>query len=477
MPGNRADRRWMKRGPEPWNERMIAPWVEEEFKTLKLKDARLAKRTKRLVTKLAANPEASIPVACRSDAEADAAYRYLSSPKVEVEKLRAAHAAATLERARGLPYVLVAQDTTELSFSGRATLKGIGPLDRNGQGLKVHTGLALSLEGVPLGILHQEVWARSAEETGKKHQRRRRAAQDKESAKWRRTGEACQALLPEGMGMVQIGDSEADCFYFLAMERKPGVEILIRATQNRRLVSLEYLWEAVAAAPLLGRRTLHLPRTPKRPERDAQLEIRATRVELSPPRHARGRAQLKPVEAYAIWVQETGEVPDGQEPVQWLLLTTLPVESFEDAWRVVQMYTQRWKVERYHYTLKSGCKIEELQLEAADRIERALTLYSVVAWRLLYLAYEARAAPDVPCTRVLEEDEWQVLLLVRFPDRPLPARPPPLREAMRMIAGLGGFLGRKSDGEPGVKTLWRGYRTLMDYVVAFRAARRFMGNA
>jgi hypothetical protein len=458
---------------------MIAPWVEKEFKTLKLKDARLTKRTKKLVTKLAANPEASIPVACGSDAEVDAAYRYLSSLKVEVKELRAAHAAATLERARGLPYILLAQDTTELSFSGRATLQGIGPLDRNGQGLKVHTGLALSPEGVPLGILHQEVWARSAEEKGKRHQRRKRAAQDKESAKWRRMGEHCQALLPERMGMVQIGDSEADCFFFLAMERQPGVEILIRATQDRRLASPEELrlWEAVVSAPLLGSRVLRLPRTPTRPERDAHLEIRAIRVKLSPPRHERGRAQLKPVEATAILVQEVGEVPQGQEPVQWLLLTTLPVESFEDAWRVVQMYTQRWKAERYHYTLKSGCKIEELQLEAADRIERALALYSVVAWRLLYLTYEARAAPDAPCTRVLEEDEWQVLLLVRFPDRPLPARPPSLREAMRMMAGLGGFLGRKSDGEPGVKTLWRGYRRLMDYVVAFRATRKLMGNA
>jgi hypothetical protein len=163
--------------------------------------------------------------------------------------------------------------------------------------------------------------------------------------------------------------------------------------------------------------------------------------------------------------------------VEWLLLTTLPVENFKDARRVVTMYTHRWKVERYHYTLKSGCKIEELQLEAADRIERALALYSVIAWRLLYMTYEARAAPNAPCTRVLQEDEWKTLLLVRSPRKALPAQPPTLREAVWMIAGLGGFLGRKSDGEPGVKTIWRGYRRLMDCVLGIRAAVGLMGNA
>lgn len=458
---------------------MVAGWVEEEFQTLKLKDARLMKRTKKLVSALASDPGASIPAACGNDADTDAAYRYLSSEKVEVARLREAHAAATLERARGLPYILLVHDTSELCFGGRASLKGIGPLDRNGQGLKMHTGFALSPSGVPLGVLEQEVWARSAEERGKKHRRRNRAAEDKESAKWRRMGERCQAMLPEGMGMVQIGDQEADCFHYLAMERKVGVDLVIRATQDRRLVSSEEvrLREAATSAPLLGSYELSLPRTPKRAEREAQIEVRARRVEVSPPRHAQRRSELKPVTAYVIWVKEIGEVPKGQEPVQWLLLTTMPVESFEDALRVVQMYTHRWKVERYHYVLKSGCKIEELQLEAADRIERALALYSVIAWRLLYMAYEARAAPDAPCTRVLQEDEWKALLLVRSPRKPFPAQPPTLREAVRMIAGLGGFLGRKSDGEPGVKTIWRGYRRLMDCVLGIRAAGALMGNA
>ena len=458
---------------------MVVPWVAEEFQTLKLKDARLTKRTKKLVSALASDPEASIPAACGNDADTDAAYRYLSSGKVEVAQLRQAHAAATLKRAEGLPYILLVGDSSELCFGGRASLKGIGPLDRNGQGLKIHTGFALSPEGVPLGTLDQEVWARSAEEKGKKHQRRKRAAEDKESAKWRRMGERCQAMLPEGMGMVQIGDQEADCFHYLAMQRRPGVEILIRATHDRRLVSPEHLYlrEAAMSAPLLGSYVLSLPRTPKRPGREAQIELRARRVEVSPPRHARGRAQLEPVAAYVIWVKETGEVPGGQEPVEWLLLTTLPVENFKDARRVVTMYTHRWKVERYHYTLKSGCKIEELQLEAADRIERALALYSVIAWRLLYMTYEARAAPNAPCTRVLQEDEWKTLLLVRSPRKALPAQPPTLREAVWMIAGLGGFLGRKSDGEPGVKTIWRGYRRLMDCVLGIRAAVGLMGNA
>ena len=146
--------------------------------------------------------------------------------------------------------------------------------------------------------------------------------------------------------------------------------------------------------------------------------------------------------------------------------------SLEQAVEIVEAYAQRWKVERYHYVLKSGCRVEDLQLESADRLERALALYNVVAWRLLYMTYIARIEPDLPCTAVLEEEEWQALFVIGAA-QPLPKEPPTVREAVRLIATLGGFLGRKGDGEPGVKTLWTGLRRLMDFTLAFRRVKEW----
>ena len=159
-------------------------------------------------------------------------------------------------------------------------------------------------------------------------------------------------------------------------------------------------------------------------------------------------------------------MPEGETPIEWMIITTVAVHGLEEAMEVVRAYAQRWKVERYHYVLKSGCGVEDLQLADADRIERALAIYNVVAWRLLYMTYVARVAPE------LEEDEWKALYVVASAKpRALPEKPPTVSEAVRMIAMLGGFMGRKRDGEPGVQSLWTGFRRLMDFTIALRRLR------
>lgn len=160
--------------------------------------------------------------------------------------------------------------------------------------------------------------------------------------------------------------------------------------------------------------------------------------------------------------------PSSVRPISWLLLTTLEIHRFEDAARCVEWYTYRWLIERYHYVLKSGCGIEQLQLETASRLHMALATYSIVAWRLLWLTYEARANPDLPCDTVLAVCEWQALCATISKNPTPPAQPPSLRAAVRMIAALGGFLGRQGDGEPGVKTIWRGLRRLHDIAATWK---------
>jgi hypothetical protein len=270
-----------------------------------------------------------------------------------------------------------------------------------------------------------------------------------------------------------IGDSESDIYEYMAVPRRPGLDLLIRATHNRRVrgaADARYLWDAAEAAPVVGQMTVKLKRTREREAREASLSVQlGESLEIVRPRHLKKQCAAESVMVSVVLVREVGTLPEGVEPVEWLLVSTRPLSGFEDAVACVQAYAERWKVERYHYTLKSGCQVEKLQLERAERLERAVALYSIVAWRLLHVTYLARTAPDLPCTAALDEDEWKVLHRMANPGKRMPRKPMALKDAVRQIARLGGFLGRKGDGEPGVKVLWRGLRRLADFVLAFRA--------
>jgi Transposase Tn5 dimerisation domain len=189
--------------------------------------------------------------------------------------------------------------------------------------------------------------------------------------------------------------------------------------------------------------------------------VRSSQLTLKPPRNHSQRQQLLPIDLNAILVEEEN-VSSDVEPIRWLLLTTLKVEAFDELVRCIRWYSYRWLIERYHYVLKSGCGLEQLQLETSDRIIRALATYSIVAWRLLWLTYESRVNGQQPCDTVLEDHEWQALYCHVHNCLTLPPVPPSLHQTVRWIAQLGGFLGRIHDGEPGVKTIWRGLRRLHD---------------
>jgi hypothetical protein len=452
--------------------REIPRSVEREYRTLSLGDARREERAKRVATGFLLAPEASIPRACDGPGETKGAYRFLSSAEVTPQALRNAHAEATVERIGGRRRVLAVQDKTNLDYTCCPGTEGLGPLDKPlCRGLKVQTVLLLEESGVLLGVIDQQVWARD-EEVGKRHTRRERGAREKESWYWRKGFEAVQERVPAGVEVIGIGDRESDIYFVLAMPRREGMHLLVRSAHDRGVESDEHrhLREAVAAGPVLGTYKLQVERTRTRQARRARVEVRATRVVLQPPRQGTSGDGLGPVEVSAVQVRERGAVPAGEKRLEWHLLATWPVETLKAGQECARMYAQRWKVERLHYVLKSGCRIEELQLETADRLERALALYTFVAWRLLWLTYRAREAPSIPCTEALEEEEWRVLLAMSG-DRRVRA-PPTLRDAVRRIAAFGGFQGRKGDGEPGVKALWHGWRRLMDFVFAARALAR-----
>jgi len=454
---------------------MVEAWVEEELAGLDLGDKRRTRRAMQTLQTFWNRPNASIPEASGSVSEMQAIYDLFSAPTTRVEALRQAHAEAVVGRIAQCEEVRIVQDSTELSFNTLHATEGLGPLGgKHSQGLMMHTALVLDPAGVPQGVLHQETWARDGE-IGKRHTRRKRRIEEKESQKWLTTVRACEQRLPASVNAWIIGDSESDIYELMAMPRRPGIELLIRATHDRRVQAahgIAYLWETAAAAPLAARMAVELKRTRARQARTAQLEVRlCPDVQILRPKHKRKNTAVEAVCVSVVLVREVGEVPPEEQPVEWLLVSTKPLTSAREALAAVEAYVERWKVERYHYTLKSGCQVEKLQLEHASRIERAVALYSIVAWRLLLITYLARTSPDLPCTVALDEEEWEVLHRMANPRKPLPLQPVSLREAVRQIAGLGGFLGRKGDGEPGVKVLWRGLRRLGDFVLAYRTLR------
>lgn len=437
-------------------------WLDHELRYLNFGDVRLAKRFASLLTDLVAQPTASIPHACGSWAKTKAAYRFWSSPHVTPHAIRSAHVRTTLDRLMPHATILAIQDTTSLDFTHHPATRDLGPLTPSCQGMFVHSVFATSTAGVPLGLLDQAVWTRDPATTGRKHQRKQRATSDKESQRWITALSTTQTLVPPEVQVITIADREADMFDLFALPRPSHSHFLIRATQNR-VVDHEahLLWTTLRQQAVGGVLLVDLRRGDERPARQAHLALRWTTVTLQPPRNRPGRADLQPVVVQALLAEEVN-APAGTEPIRWLLLTTLPLTQYAEAIQYVRWYTLRWLVERYHYVLKSGCRLEQLQLESTDRLERALATYSIVAWRLLWLTYQARQNPDIPCTVALTQPEWQALYATHHRTTTIPITPPPLSEAVRWIAQLGGFLGRRRDGEPGVQTIWRGLQRLHD---------------
>ena len=443
-------------------------WAANELRLAQFGDKRLRKRLIRIVEDLAAKPMASVPEACGQWPATKATYRFWDSERVTPAAIRASHRESTIERVEDQALVLVIQDTTDLDFTHHPATQGLGPLDHPARrGLKVHSALAVNEQGVPLGLLHQAVWVRDPEQVGKRHRRRQRETKDKESQRWLTALQASEAEVAEGRTVVTVADREADIYDLFALPRRPGSELLIRGTHNRRVNDEGYLWQAVQQAPVAGQYTFTVQRREDVPARQATMSVRFTQVMVQPPRNRRGRSALPAVAINLVLAQEEA-APAGVKPVQWLLLTTLAVTTFSDALRCVRWYSYRWLIERYHFVLKSGCRVEELQLETAERLECALATYCIVAWRLLWLTYEARRSPEAPCSSVLETHEWQALYCTIHQTPVPPAQPPTLQQAVRWIAQLGGFLRRKSDGQPGTKTIWRGLRRLHDIAATWQ---------
>ncbi|NEO88698.1 MAG: IS4 family transposase [Spirulina sp. SIO3F2] len=409
-----------------------------------------------------------MPEATGNGSEAQSIYRFWSNPQVSAKAIVNSQAEGTVARALECKTVLSIQDTTDLDYTSHRQTKGLGYFNQTKQqGIKVHNCFAVSGEGAPLGLLHQQCWVRPDPPRKKKsgpkkksQKKKKKPIESKESYRWLSTLSAVEEKIAQKVQLVQVADREADIFELFAQPRQANSELLIRAKANRNVDhELGKLFATLKQAPVLGEFSVRIERTPKRPARNARVQVRAIQVTLEVPHNLAKLTHLSPVTLNALWVEEIEPPADGGQPMCWRLLTTLPIDSFAQAAQIVLWYSYRWLIERFHFTLKSGCKIEDLQLKHRDRLLKALATYSLVAWRLMSMTYQARLTPDASCELLLEPAEWR-LLRRKFVPKSRSKKPPTLQQAMIWIAQLGGFLARKGDGEPGVKTLWRGYTKL-----------------
>ena len=420
-----------------------------EFAGADMGDARLTKRLVKLADRLGDAPSASIPGACNGRAETQAAYRLFDQAREEKrglgwEEVLAPHMARTETRMAEHRVVLCLQDTTELDFNGQ-DMDGLGRLSYEAQrGMYLHPTYVVTPQRLPLGIVDAWMWARPLEVS--------------ESQRWIEG----YARLAERAGhlpatrLVYVADREADILELMQRAHTLGhpADYLLRAQHNRCLPQGGKLWPAVLAATPLGDIEFTLPERLNRPARAVRQTLHVRPVDLPD-----GQGGMMPVTC--LIARETG-VPEGQKAVEWRLLTNRVVATLEEAAQLIDWYRCRWEIETLFHVLKNGCRVESLQLGHVRKLELALAIYLVVAWRLAHLTRLGRILPDLPASAVFEQTEWQAAWLLA--EKPPPRKMPTLREVIRRIAMLGGFLARKGDGEPGVKTLWQGYTRLSSFV-------------
>jgi hypothetical protein len=439
-------------------------WAEEEFGRCRL-SARLTGRLMTMARDFWGKPMADIPEACESAAKTQAAYRFLSNEDVEFETLLQPHYAATEERISDVgkdAVVLVAQDTTSVNYSQLTDIDGVGPIGTTvdgAQGLHLHSGLAMTVEGVPLGFVDAQCWARDPQEFGKKAKRQALPIEDKESWRWIKGYQAVAAVQKRNphILLVSVGDREADIYELFeeALREPDAAKLLVRARHDRKVQDeQDRLFDTIRGKSIAGYQHVHVTRQRNRPAREAKLAIRFATVTLCPPKT---KPHLPNLQVQMVLAQEEA-APAGVEPIEWQLLTTLAVDSFEQACEKVTWYSKRWGIEVFHRTLKSGCKVEDRHLGDGDRLQACLAIDMVIAWRICHMTKLGREVPDLPAEVHFDKDEIEVLVAyeTRYRKRAADAPALGLREAIHATAKLGGFLGRKSDGEPGTETLWRG---------------------
>jgi hypothetical protein len=468
---------------------MVEDWVIEEMRTASLEDKRLNQRLKTVLSQLAARPTASIPAACGGHAEMTAAYRFFDNEQATFDRVLQPHMEATRQRIATQPVIILAQDTTEIDLTRPdRVVAGAGPLDGHTRvGALLHLLHAFTPDGTPLGTVHALPWTREGEPKNAQRTRAQRAAipvEEKESLRWVTTIHQAHAVAlacPQTQ-CVCVSDSESDIYEAFEASQAASLDWIVRTCQNRALVPdgsaqspESLLREQVLQSPVLFTQSLLVrgrkakvacetrSRRQPRESRQAEVVARAASVTLRPP--YRSDRTLPAVTLNAVLVCEE-HPPAGEDPIEWLLLTSLPIETEEGVRLIIHYYCVRWMIEVFFRVLKVGCRVEERQFEQLDRLLTCLSVYLIVAWRTLYACRLSRSCPDISCEAVFEPAEWKATWKVVHGEDP-PETAPTLNVMVNMAARLGGYVPRKTS-PPGPQTLWIGMQRARDFALCWK---------
>jgi len=469
----------------------ITSWIDRELAGSKFSDERLGKRLGKLLVQLDAGMGEPLPLACRDWANTKAAYRFLSNDNVSEREILAGHFVSTRERIGATEGpILVLQDTTEFVFK-RVRPEEIGaityaPGRRDGDrrpklrtvcGLLMHSSLAITPEGLPLGLTAVKFWTRSKFKgtTALKRQINptRVPIEEKESIRWLDNMSQSTALIGEPKRCVHIGDRENDIYEFFCRVAAEGTNFLVRTCVDRLAGDGSHTINAeMAAVAVQGLHRIMVPTTGGELE-EAQVELRYKAIHVLPPI---GKQKRYPaLTLTVIHAREPGK-PTSRQPLDWRLITNLRIDTPDDAVEKLGWYALRWKIEVFHKILKSGCRAEDAKLRTADRLVNLIAMFCLLSWRIFWMTMMNRVAPNAPPTLVLTDNECKIL------DRVVPdaingtGHDPTLTKYLTKVAKLGGYLARSHDPPPGNIVMWRGWRRLLDMSVGYNLAIKDVGN-
>jgi hypothetical protein len=456
-------------------------WAENEFSTVNLGDARLNKRLFSISQKFLDSPQSPINKACGDWSDAKAAYRFFQNDSIDYREIIKSHASASLSRAIDEPVILAVQDTTYYNYTDHKATTGLGILSRfKGKnkdeiltkGLCMHTTLGLTPDGLPIGILDQQIYSRqelSAEQNAKKPPNSTLHISEKESVRWLTSMNNTHSLFKgTNKKVVTIADREADIYDLYHLAEELETQYLVRASHNRKInrstihseTTGELLWDFMRQQKVLGNAEVVVPKNVNCSKRVAKCIVRAGEVTVCPPRNNKGsRTESTNLTLYVVYIKEKTP-PRNEKAIEWMLCTNIPTRTFSEASEKLKWYCLRWRIEVYFKIVKSGFNVENCRLETATRLIRYLSVVSIVAWRVYWVTLVSRATPKVPATILFDEHKWKILFSKFNPKKEPPMNVPDIKTVTTWVARLGGFLARKGDGNPGVTHIWRGLKEL-----------------
>lgn len=443
----------------------------KDFPVLDLGDKRRDERFIKIIENIVRHPGGSILQHNERWYDAKATYEFFKNEDIKLEAINAAISAYGVARA-DRQQLLIIHDSSTISYNDLEA-EGLGYIDNAaGKGIFCHSSLAATTTGIPLSLLNQIIWSREPSELGKSVKRKQKPFEQKESYKWYKGIESANNLLGQGIVKIHIGDRDADIYELFFTEPEENSELLIRARHNRKIAEGSELWQHISTEKVAAEEVIMIPdRTGKR-KKQVRVQLRYKEVEILCPAQKAGKL-YESVALTAIEIRQKGNHKDG---IHWKLLTTLPISNAEEAKQCMRWYSYRWLIERFHYVLKSGCAIESLQLKKAESLMKATALYSLAAFNIMQLTYQSRETPDVSCEVLLTGQQWQALYMLKNKTKKLPGKPPTLQQATRWLAQLGGYMARKSDGPPGLKTVWLGYESLLQAVALYEIINKNLGK-